>query len=228
MKKRLHTILRLMLVFIPALLLGLAQARAEQGVDTLYAGQTSSLSVIEYEGVAYYWELYNDIPGINFATDPGNCPPTDAFFIGGINTGDSVEVMWLMPGTYFFKVTATDPCSNNLKVGKMIVLESLSYATLLEPPPVCPGDTALLTVEIEGGIAPWTITFTDGTSSWTIEDIQTSPYTFQLIPTPATAGSYQYWITSVTSGTGMINDTPGDPVTLIVRPKPVTSPIQRY
>jgi hypothetical protein len=226
-KRLLHMILRLLLVIIPVLL-ALGQARAEQGVDTLYAGQTSALSVVETDGVDYYWELYNDVAGINFATDPGNCPPAEAYFVGGVNTGDSVEVMWMVPGTYFFKVTATDSCTNNLKVGKMVVLASYSYGVFLDPEPVCPGDTALITIEISGAAGPWDVTFTDGTTIWTMEDITVSPYTFQLIPTPMVSGSYQYWIISVTSGIGIINDAPSDPVTLIVKPKPVTSPIYRY
>lgn len=228
MKRLVHDIFRLLLVFIPVML-SLASARAQQGVDTVYAGQSTLHSVEEFEGVNYYWEIYNDITGIDFATDPGNCPPSEAYFVGGVNTGDSVEIMWLVPGTYFFKVTAADTCTNNLKVGMMIVLESVSYATFLEPDSICPGDTAWLTIEITGGIGPWDVTFTDGTTVWpTIEDIQVSPYTFPLIPTPTDPGVYQYWIISVTSGTGMTNYEPSEPVTLVVRPKPVTSPITRY
>jgi hypothetical protein len=224
MKLRSHTILRLMLVFILAVM-ALAQARA-QG-DTVCVGQTSVWSVVEVPGDTYAWELYNDVTGINLAVVPGNCPPTEAYFVGGVNTGDSVEVMCLAPGTYFIKVTATDSCTNNLKVGKIVVEECYSYATLLEPEPVCPGDTAMLTVEITGAPGPWVITYTDGTTTWTSDTITASPYTFPLVPTPAAPGSYLYWITSV-SNPFMTYDIPGDPVTLIVKPKPVTSPIYRY
>lgn len=218
-----HTILRLMLVFIPVLLF-LAQTRA-QG-DTVCAGETSTWQVVEVPGDTYTWELYNDVTDINFATDPGNCPPTEAYFTGGVNTGDSVNVMCLVPGIYFIKVTATDSCSMNLKVGKITVEECYSYATLLEPGTVCSGDTAMLTIEITGASGPWVVTYTDGTTTWT-ENITSSPHTFPLIPTPTVQGAYQYWITSV-SNPYMTNDTPGDPVTLIVKPKPVTSPIYRY
>ena len=223
MKLRSHTILRLLLVFIPVLL-ALAQARA-QG-DTVCVGQTSVWSVVEVPGNTYAWELYNDVTSINFATDPGNCPPTEAYFVGGVNTGDSVNVMCLVPGTYFIKVTATDSCTNNLKVGKIVVEECYSYATFLDPGTICSGDTAMLTVEITGAPGPWVITFTDGTTVWT-QPVPVSPFTFQLIPTPTVPGSYQYWITSV-SNPFMTNDIPGDPVTLIVKPKAVTSPIYRY
>lgn len=223
MKLRSHTILRLMLVFIPVVM-ALAQARA-QG-DTVCVGQTSVWTIENVPGDTYAWELYNDVTDINLAVVPGNCPPTEAYFVGGVNTGDSVNVMCLVPGTYFIKVTATDSCTNNLKVGKIVVEGCISPATLLEPEPVCSGDTAMLTVEITGMPGPWVVTFTDGTTIWT-ENIPVSPYTFPLIPTPTVPGSYQYWILSV-SNPFITNDTPGDPVTLIVRPKPVTSPIYRY
>jgi hypothetical protein len=226
MKWPLHKILRLLLVLVPVLLT-LAPARAQVG-NWVYAGQSTVLAVEPQEGVSYYWELYNDVNNLNLAVVPGNCPPSEAYFIGGINTGDSVEVMWLVPGIYFFKVTATDSCTNNLKLGMMEVIESESYAEFLEPNPICPGDTALLTIEFSGAPGPWDIIYTDGTNSWPINGITDNPFTFQLIPSPVAAGDYTYWITSVTNAYGITNNVPSAPVTLTVHPKPVTSPISKY
>jgi hypothetical protein len=218
-------IFRLTLALLPVMM-AVAQARA-QG-DTVCVGQTSTWMVVNVPGDTYTWELYNDVSGINFATDPGNCPPTEAYFVDGMNTGDSVNVMCLLPGTYFLKVTAVNSCpTDNLKIGMIVVEECYSVATLLEPDSVCAGDTALLTVEITGAPGPWDVTFTDGTSTWTIEGITSSPHTFPLVPTPSVPGNYQYWVTSV-SNPYMTNNTPGDPVTLEVNPIPVTSPIYRY
>jgi hypothetical protein len=226
MKRPLHKILRLLLVLVPVLLT-LAPARAQVG-NWVYAGQSTILAVEEQDGVTYEWELYNDVNGINLAVVPGNCPTSQAYFLGGINSGDSVEVMWLVPGIYFFKVTATDSCTNNLKVGKMEVIVSESYAEFLDPDPICPGDTAYLTMEFSGAPGPWDVTFTDGTNVWTITGIDEDPYTFPLIPSPAAAGNYLYWITSVTNSFGITNNVPSDPVILTVNPKPVTSPIIKY
>lgn len=218
-------VLRLLLTLV-AVVMALAQARAQ--ADTVCAGETSIWSVEAVPGVSYYWELYNDVEGLNLAVTPGNCPPAEAYFVDGINTGDSVNVMCVVAGNYFIKVTATDSCTNNIKVGKIVVIPCYSYAELLEPEPVCSGDTALFTVEITGGVGPWSVTYTDGVTEWTIDDIPSSPYTFQHIPTPTIPGTYQYWITRLVNGVGYVTDTPGDPVTLIVKPKPVTSPIFRY
>jgi hypothetical protein len=220
-----HTIFRLLLVIIPVLL-AMAQARA-QG-DTVCVGGTSTWVVENVPGDSYVWELYNDVEGLNLAVEPGNCPVSEAYFVDGVNTGDSVEVMCLVPGTYFIKVTATNECpTNNLKIGRIVVEECYSYAIFLEPDPICSDDKAMMTLVITGGAGPWDVTFTNGTDIWTMY-VTVSPFTFQLIPTPTLPGSYQYWITSVTNAVGIINNEPSDPVTLIVKPRPVTSPIYRY
>lgn len=225
MKHLLHNILRLILVIIPVLL---AMDKTMAQADTVCAGDVSAWVIEEFPGVSYTWDLYDDVTGIDFASDPGNCPVSDAYFAGGVNTGASVSVMCLTPGTYFIRVMAAGPCpSNNLKVGKIVVVPCLSYAQFFEPPPACQGDTALMTIEVTGAPGPWVVTFTDGSTSWTI-DVPTSPYTFQLVPTPAVQGSYAYWITSVTNIYGLTNNTPSEPVILMIKPKPFTSPIFRY
>lgn len=225
MIRLLHNILRLVLAFAPVLLAP-DQVRAQ--ADTVCVGGASVWIVEEFQGVNYTWDLYNDVTGIDFATDPGNCPSSEAYFAGGVNSGPAVNVVCLVPGTYFIRVMATNLCpARNLKVGKIVVVPCLSYAEFYEPPPVCQGDTALMTVGISGAPGPWIVTFTDGVTIWTI-DVPSSPYTFPLIPTPALPGNYTYWITSVRNVFGLTNDTPSEPVTLFVKPKPVTSPIYRY
>lgn len=209
------------------LLLLTAQAMGQTG-NFVYQGQTTELSVVQMEGDTYVWELYSDEDlTINFATVPGNCPPAEAYFVSG-NTGPTVTVMWLTTGIYFFKVTAydADSCTNNSKIGKMEVLPGYSYGSFQNPEPICENDTASLTVDITGGIGPWSITYTDGTNSWMIDDIHETPYTF--VPEENPVVTTTYWITSVTNGIGLITDIPSDPVILIVNPRPVTSPIYRY
>ncbi len=224
MKRLKHIIFRVVLALVPVLL-AVAQARGQ--ADTVCAGESSIWAVEAQPGVTYTWELYNDVTGVNFAADPGNCPATEAYFVGG-NTGESVEVMWVVPGTYFIRVTANDTCTDNLKVGMVVVEGCNSVAVFQEPAAVCAGDTAIMTIDITGGIGPWVVTFTDGTNTWVTEPITESPYTFPLIPTPPAAGSYSYWITSVVNGYGMNNTTPTEAVLLIVNPIPDTSPIYRY
>ena len=189
--------------------------------NTVYVNNTTVLEVVNVPGDSYVWELYKDVGGVNFATIPGNCPIGEAFFVGGINTGPSVTVMWTTPGTYFFKVTATGgTCSNNLKVGKMIVLDELPTAVFVPPDPICAGNSTNLMVELTG-TAPFSITYlTDGANPVTINGILTTPYPIPVSPLVNTT----YQIISVTDSHGT-NSVPSPAVTLIVNPKPVTNSI---
>ncbi|MFZ4520110.1 MAG: hypothetical protein ACOYNC_00315 [Bacteroidales bacterium] len=217
MKRCKHIFFRLLVVLVP-LLMAVAPAMAQ---NTVYVNNTTVLSVIDVPGDTYVWELYKDVGGVNFATDPGNCPIAEAYFISAINTGPTVTVMWTTPGTYFFKVTATrGTCSSNLKVGKMIVLDELPTAVFEPPEPICEGSTANLSVLLTG-TAPWSITYTtDGINPVTINGIMTSPYPIPVTPLATTT----YQIISVTDSHGT-NNVPSPAVTLIVKPKPVTNPI---
>jgi hypothetical protein len=215
-----HIFLRLLLVAIP-LLMAMAPATAQ---NTVFAGQTSDLKVVKVPGDTYVWELYKDVTGVNFATVPGNCPPGEAYFTG-VSTGDSVNVMWATPGTYFFKVTAYRPgCTNNLKVGIITVLNSMPAAILGPLPPICAGDSVHLTVTLTGS-APWSITVTDGVNNFVFNNIMSSPInlTVPLIPLVST----NYWITEVTDAHST-NKTPSLPVVQEVNPKPVNSRIYQY
>ncbi len=91
---------------------------------TVNINDVSTLSVEAKPNTTYSWEIY-DSPVSNFATVNGNCPSSKASFVNGQSTGHSVEVEWLETGTYFFKVTETSDCSNNIKIGKVIVEDPL-------------------------------------------------------------------------------------------------------
>jgi len=112
-------ILRLVIGVLTALLLSMAPALAE---TVVYQGKTTTLSVVEFPGHTYEWEIYTDAT-VNFATVPGNCPTTSAVFVGG-NYGSSIKVLWIDLGIYFFKVTARDAlgCTMNLKIGMLKVI----------------------------------------------------------------------------------------------------------
>jgi gliding motility-associated-like protein len=110
---------RLMTIVLFMLLLTLVSAKAQ---TVVYQGTTTTLEVVSVPGNTYDWELYSD-PAVNFATVQGNCPATSAKFVSG-NTGASVNVLWLQPGIYFYKITAHNAvqCTNNLKFGMLKVI----------------------------------------------------------------------------------------------------------
>ena len=218
----------LKLLAILPLLLTMAPAMAQNG-NAVYPGETTVLSVEEVPGVTYTWELYNDVEGINLVEVPGNIAAGEAEFVDGINTGATVEVRWLQPGVYFYKVTATDDCTDNLKLGRIEVKESLPVAFFEEPEEICLDDPGELTAVLAGE-EPFSITYTveyDGEviDTETITGIEESPYTFEVYPDQV--GIYTYTIISVTDIIGT-NDEQSAPVFMEVLPRPVTSPIEWY
>ena len=198
----------------------MAKAVAQTDV---YQGQTITLEVQQKPGLTYTWELYKDST-VNFATVSGTVPETDASFVGG-NTGHRVGITWHQAGVYFYKITAVHAsgCTNNLKVGRIKILEGLPAARMTANS-VCSGDPATLTVELTG-TGPWDITYTDGIHTKTVNGITDRTYELRISPEPTS--SSQYWITEVTDARNT-NSTPTPPVDLIVKPKPKSSRIYPY
>jgi hypothetical protein len=219
MKRHLY-IERLAMVLLLLLLLALAPARAQ---NVVYQRDTTSLAVTEVPGDSYEWVFYSDST-VNFAEVPGSSTPSYAEFVGG-NIGSTVNVLWKEPGVYFFKVTAMNPsgCTSNLKIGIIKVLHALPTAIITPPDTagVCIGETVKLEVTLTG-TEPWSFIYTDGTSEWTVTNIQLSPYILTVDPAPAT--TTQYWIKEVTDKYGT-NKKPSDKITQKINPLPDPSSI---
>ena len=219
MNRLLHDIERLALVVLLPLLIAMAPAMAQ---TVVYQGDTTPLSVVPVPGNTYSWELYSD-PTVNFAKVPGNCPVTSAEFVGG-NTGPEVNVNWLKAGTYFFKVTAVDAinCTNNLKIGIVIVKDALPTAEIEPPAPICIGQSTTLKINLTG-TSPWEFTYSDGTNFLTITGITSNQYLLNVSPKTTTS----YWITEVKDKNGT-NRARSANVVLEVSPKPASSKIYLY
>ena len=212
MKHRLQHIFRLILL-AATLMVTVASAMAQTNI--VNAGQQSTLGIEPIPGATYIWDLYVDNTTLNFATVPGNCPSADAYFVGGSDT-PSVEVMWITPGIYYFrvKVMASGGCQN-LKIGMMQVIGDLPTAAFVPQPAICLGQTANLTINLTG-IPPWSLTYTDGTTPITLTGILTSP---RLVPV-SPAGTTSYWITMVNDSRGVPNNAQVGPSVITVNPTP--------
>ncbi len=206
------------------MLLTAVRSAAQSGM-TVYQGQTTELAVAD-NGAMFVWDLYHDVSGVNFATTDGNCPPSLATFTGG-NRGSRVNVNWLIPGVYFYKVTAysADGCMN-LKVGKVTVLASLPTALLDEIPPICVGDSATIVVRFTG-TPPWNISLQadDGklVSTTTYRDISTNIFMIPIAPKVTTS----YTIAEVSDRNGT-SSTLSNTVRIEVKPLPRNSRIYQY
>jgi hypothetical protein len=219
MKKILYIARYTTLAVLLLLLQALAPAMAK---SVVYQGEISTLSVNQVLGETYSWELY-DNGAVNFATAPGNCPVTSAIFVGS-NLGASVQVKWLKPGIYFFKVTAwsVSGCTNNVEIGIMEVKQALPTAVITPPGPICVGETSSMEVTLTG-TGPWELTYTDGTNVWTEPGIPGKTYVLRVSPIVPT----WYWVIKLTDLWGT-NNVPSDKVLLEVNPKPVSSKIYQY
>ena len=193
----------------------------------VYTGDITPLAVDSVSGNTYKWELYND-GTVNFATVPGNCPPASADFVGG-NTGASVNVNWLKPGIYFFKVTASDiaGCATNFKIGMFEV--KIAVKAEITPPTaaVCEGAPVSLEITLSG-TAPWSFTY-QGTDinglispPVTITGVTDNQYTLVINPGPTLTTDYQ--ITKVSDINGE-NTAISNTVTQQVNPLPKPSTI---
>jgi hypothetical protein len=195
--KRLLYIERLALAVILLLLLALAPAKAQTPVRT---GDTTPLAVDSLPNDSYEWSLYSN-GTIDFATAPANCPVTSAFFVGG-NIGATVNVKWLKAGIYFYKVTAHNAsgCSMNLKIGTIEI--KVGVTAIITPPTkaVCAGDPVLLEITFTG-TAPWSFTYTDGTTERTVNGVNANPYTLIVNPVPLVTTNYTVKSVSDINGT---------------------------
>lgn len=202
------------LLWLPALAPAIAQ-------NVVHRGDITELGVEEVPYDSYTWELYNDST-VNFATAEGTAEADgDAEFVGG-DTGPTVNVLWNEPGLYFVKVTSVDVsgCTNNLKIIMIRVLNVLPTGIIAAGPPVCEGEPIELTVTLTGA-APWSFTYTDGSTEWTVTDVMTETYVISIDPGPYT--TTEYWITGVTDLYGT-NSEPSERVEQQVNPSP-ESPI---
>jgi hypothetical protein len=218
-----HIARYLALAVLLHLLLALAPAMAQ---NVVRQGETSTIGVEPQPGDTYTWELYSDST-VNFVVAPADAVHPYADFIGATNSS-TVEILWKKPGTYFFKVHALNitGCTNNLKMGIVKVLEALPTATMTSTT-ICVGETASITVELTG-TAPWSFTYTDGTTIKTETGILSSPYELKINPNPKTTTTYT--ITTITDkwGTNSYLVDPKPTVTQEVKPKPNSSQIYKY
>lgn len=209
------------------MLLALAPAIAQ---TVVYQGETTTLAVEQVPGESYVWDLY-DNGFVNFATTIGNCPASSAIFVGG-NIGASVQVQWLKPGLYFYKITALSitGCTNNLKMGIIKVEPSIPTATLkITPEEICDDGVSVAQLEIAfTGPGPWNMILqtknmaTGATTTQAYSDIPESdnPTVITVMPNVTT----EYTVIEI-SNKYATNTDPSNSATITVHPLPEKTPI---
>ncbi|UPL47996.1 endo-1,4-beta-xylanase [Hymenobacter sublimis] len=97
------------------------------------------------------------------------------------------------PGTrYRIRVVSASPVVLGNANHANLTINALPTATLSGSTAICAGSSATLSVALTG-TAPWSLTYTDGTTPVTVTGITASPYTFSVSP----AGTSSYSLTAV-------------------------------
>lgn len=79
---------------------------------------TTTLVVPYVNGINYKWEIY--CQNVDFSKNRGVCGEENVEFLGEKDR-ESVKVKFKKEGIYFFRVIASDGCSDNIKIGKLII-----------------------------------------------------------------------------------------------------------
>lgn len=167
-------------------------------------------------------------PGVNYSVT-NNAGSLYAWVVvggtitAGIGTNE-VTVNWgAVPGLYSISVVETssfgcvgDPVSLPVRV------LSLPTAIISGTNMLCQGSSSSLAVALTG-LGPWNLTYSDGTTSTTVNGISTNPYVFN---TPSLSANKTYTVTAVSDGY-CAGTTAGSAI-LTVNPKPITSAITRH
>ncbi len=121
-----------------------------------------------------------------YSIDSGNT------YVPTVATALPYTFMSLPAGTYTILVRDANACTAS--TGTILVsINPRPTATLTNSGVQCAGNTATITVNLTGQ-APWNLTYTDGTTSTTVTNILTSPYTFV---TPILTANTTYTVTAL-------------------------------
>ncbi|MDQ6608364.1 MAG: hypothetical protein M3Y85_00890, partial [Bacteroidota bacterium] len=136
-----------------------------------------------------------------YTVNPVN-PPAGSTYkwkIDGVvqtTTSNQISILWNTPGPFKLTVQETSAagCDGDIQSGDVNVFASPT-ATISGSTSVCTGGSATVSVALTGE-APWSITYTDGTTPVTVNNINTSPYTFIVSPSVNTT----YSLVSISNG----------------------------
>jgi gliding motility-associated-like protein len=94
------------------------------------------------------------------------------------------------PGTYTKTLTSAAGCDSIATL--VVATQPVATAAISGGNPICLGQSTTIAITLTG-VAPWTLTYTDGSSPHTISGILSSPYVLTVSPTVTTT----YSLTSV-------------------------------
>ncbi len=120
--------------------------------------------------------------------------------VGGGNDGAALPgtgspLTWNNKTAGVYTVVATNPsnlCTTTMNGSQTITTIALPTATISGTTTICSGASANISITLTGN-QPWSVTYTDGVTPVTVNNISSSPYQFTVTP----ASSRTYTITAV-------------------------------
>ena len=187
-----------------------SSAAVLSGTATITLGNSTNLQVAITGGTSPYTVVYSD--------------GTSNFTVNNYVSGSDIAVSPTATTTYtLVSVTSAAGCTGTGNSGTAVVtVNSASTAAILSavaPSTICIGSTANLQVAVTGGISPFTIVYSDGTTNITVNNYLTGTNipvtptintTYSLVSVTSTGG----FVGTGNTGTPTITVTPLNTVTL--------------
>jgi hypothetical protein len=163
---------------------------------TAYVGQATNYLRFRYLGRQdFWWAIDNVVISGSSGTTPITWAPTTGLFTnaGGTipYTGTATTTVYANPtaeGTNTYTATATSPNSCTTTGTADVVIRPLVTGTLSGTTSGCPSANYSMSIALTG-TGPWNLTYTDGTTPVTVNNIAASPYTFTVNPVATTTYS---------------------------------------
>ncbi len=144
---------------------------------------------------------------------------------GGVYSGENTSTLSITAATlsmtgYLYQCMVTGTCSNATSGNGLLTVNPTATAIISGLTSICNGQSATLTVTLTG-TPNWSITYTDGVTPVTVNNIAISPFTFNVSPGVTTT----YNLSSVidVNGAGTISGS----ATITVTPLPATGKMYR-
>lgn len=145
---------------------------------------TLAINATSVASATYTWELSTSSSSSGFSDIVGE-------------TGEDIASLTLVQTTWVRRKVVFAGCTEYSNVVKFSVATSSATATLSGSQTICAGYNTPVSISIAfTGIAPWSFTYTDGSSNTTVSNVYANPYVFQVSPSSTTT----YSLVSVTDG----------------------------
>ena len=177
-----------------------------------------------YSRQDFFWAIDNVLISATSGTTPITWTPTTGLFNDAAGTvpytGTNTSTVYANPTatqTYTAIGTSVNGCTNQQTIN--VTIRPVVSGVISGSTTICPSASATLSVALTG-TGPWNLTYTDGTTPVTVNNIASSPYTF--VVNPATNTTYSITALSDANCSALAADI-SSTATVSISPTPVST-----